>query len=98
MTASQWASATASQLPVAARPMSELAGVVDAVVYGRPGLVDLGQAGSYGKTLGHDCDLWAAQVERIAVDQLTTSQKLRRYFTDIRNPVSFSSEGADSAE
>jgi transglutaminase-like putative cysteine protease len=89
MTASQWASATATQLPVAARPMGELAEVVDAVVYGRPGFVDLDRAGSYGKTLGHDCDLWASQVERIAVDQLTTWQRLRRYFTDIRKPMSF---------
>ena len=87
MTASQWASATATQLPVAARPMGELAEVVDSVVYGRPGSVDLDQAGSFGKTLGQDCDLWAAQVERIAVERLNTTQRLRRYFTDIRNPA-----------
>ncbi len=86
MTASQWAAATAAQLPVAARPMRELSQVVDAVLYGKPGLIDLEQAGSYGKTLGDDCDLWAAQVERIAVDQLTTTQRLRRYFTDVRSP------------
>ncbi len=89
MTASQWASATATQLPVAARPMGELSEVVDAVVYGRPGSVDLDRAGSFGKTLEHDCDLWAAQVERIAGDRLTTTQRCRRYFTDIRNPARF---------
>jgi transglutaminase-like putative cysteine protease len=87
MTVSQWASATATRLPVAARPMRELAQVVDAVVYGRPGFVDLNRVGSYGSTLGNDCDLWAAQVERVAVDELTTSQRLRRYFTDIRRPA-----------
>jgi len=83
MTATQWALATASQLPVAARPMGELAEVVDAVVYGKPGSVSLDQAGSNGKSLGQDCDLWAAQVERIAVDQLTTPQRIRRYFTNL---------------
>lgn len=83
MTASQWAAATAAQLPVAARPMGSLAEVVDAVVYGRPGFVDLDRGGTFGKTVGHDCDLWAAQIERIAVDQLTTWQRVRRYFTDI---------------
>lgn len=84
MTATQWASATATQLPVAARPMGSLAKVVDAVVYGKPGSVDLDQVGSFGKTIGHDCDLWAAQIERIAVDRLTTWQRVQRYFTDIK--------------
>ncbi len=84
MTAHEWALATASELPVAARPMSSLADVVDQVSYGRPGSIDLDRAGAFGATLGHDCELWSDQVSRVAVDTLTTMQRVRRYFTQWR--------------
>jgi transglutaminase-like putative cysteine protease len=84
MTAREWASATAIQLPVAARPMGSLAEVVDRVSFSRPGTIDLERSGSYGATLGHDCELWSDQIGRIAVDTLSTRQRIKRYFTDLR--------------
>jgi transglutaminase-like putative cysteine protease len=54
---------------------------------GRPGdvrppdAVDLERHGAYGTTLGHDCELWADQIARIATDTLSGPQRVRRYFT-----------------
>ena len=81
MTSREWASATANQLPVAARPMRSLADMVDRVTYSPPGSVDLQRTGTFGATVSHDCELWSDQVNRIAVDTLTTSQRIKRYFT-----------------
>ena len=81
MTVHEWATATAAELPVAARPMAALADVVDRVTFGRPDTVDLARQGTYGTTLGHDCELWADQIARIATDTLTGPQRVRRYFT-----------------
>jgi transglutaminase-like putative cysteine protease len=82
MTANEWAAATAAELPVAARPMRSLAEIVDRVDYGRPGSVDLEHVGAFGATMGHDCELWSRQVDRIAGDTLTPLQRVRHYFTD----------------
>jgi len=82
MTSRQWAAATASVLPVAARPMSSLAEIVDQVSYARPGSVDVEHAGSFGETLAEDCELWSRQVLNVANEMLTTRQKIWRYFTD----------------
>ena len=84
MTATEWAQATAEQLPVAARPMTSLAGVVDRVSFAPPGTVDVERAGAYGSTLRHDCELWSNQVARIAADTQPTRQRVRQYFTDWR--------------
>jgi transglutaminase-like putative cysteine protease len=84
LTAQEWVAATAAQLPVAARPMASLAHVVDQVSFRRPGEVDLERKGAYGSTLGHDCELWADQIGRIALDTLTTKQRVKRYFTSWR--------------
>lgn len=81
MTVHEWAAATAAELPVAARPMSALAEVVDRVTFGPPDAVDLERQGAYGSTLGHDCELWADQITRIATDTLTGPQRIKRYFT-----------------
>jgi hypothetical protein len=81
MTVHEWAAVTASQLPVAARPMSSLAEVVDEITFAPPGAIDLERRGSYGSTLGHDCELWADQIRRIAIDGLTGTERLKRYFT-----------------
>ena len=81
MTVHEWATATAAELPVAARPMAALADVVDRVTFGPPDAVDLARQGAYGTTLGHDCELWADQIARIATDTLTGPQRVRRYFT-----------------
>jgi hypothetical protein len=82
MTPSEWADATANHLPVAARPMSSLAGVVDRIAYARPGspAADVAANG----TLGRDCELWSEQVGRIAGDVLTPRGRVLRYFTDWR--------------
>jgi len=82
MTATEWATATAHQLPVAARPMASLAHVVDRMGYARPG--SFGPDSPGAATLGRDCELWSEQVGRIAADTLTGSVKLKRYFYDWR--------------
>jgi transglutaminase-like putative cysteine protease len=84
MTSSEWALATANQLPVAARPMRSLADMVDLVMYSPPGSVNLDRAGTYGATLGQDCELWSNQVGQIATDEMSSFQKVRRYFTTWR--------------
>lgn len=81
MTSREWAHAVAGQLPVAARPMRSLAELVDQVVYSPPGSIELDRAGTFGATLSHDSELWAEQVTRIAVDELTQMQRIRRHFT-----------------
>jgi hypothetical protein len=82
MTASEWANATAVQLPVAARPMASLATVVDRIEFSRPGSLEPDAPGV--ATLGRDCELWSQQVSRIAGDTLTTGQRIKRYFNDWR--------------
>ena len=83
MTSHEWAMATATQLPVAARPMGSLAEVVDQVSFSPPESIDLDHAGTYGETLRDDCELWARQVTRISDDTLSTFQRLKIYFTDL---------------
>lgn len=80
----EWAAATAVQLPVAARPMSSLAAIVDQVGFAPPGSIDLEHPGAYGSTLRHDCELWSNQVDRIAGDTMTLPQRIRHYFVDWR--------------
>ena len=84
MTPREWAAATATQLPVAARPMASLADVVDRVSFAPPGSINLERAGAYGSTLRHDCELWSNQVDRIADDTITLRQRVKRYFVDWR--------------
>ena len=84
MTSREWARAVAAQLPVAARPMRSLAELVDQVVYSPPGSFELDRTGTFGTTLSHDSELWAQQVTRIAVDQLTQTERIRRHFTTWR--------------
>jgi transglutaminase-like putative cysteine protease len=84
MTAKEWASTTAAQLPVAARPMRSLADMMDLATYAPPGNIDFDRKGAFGSTIGHDCELWSDQVTRIAVDMLTPWQRVRRYFTTWR--------------
>ncbi len=81
MTTREWADATANELPVAGRPMRELALVVERVEYAPPDTIDLGRPGVHGATLGDDCDAWALQVARVAGDTLTAPQRVRHYFT-----------------
>lgn len=84
MTSREWAQATAGHLPVAARPMRSLAELVDQVAYSPPGSIELDRAGAFGATLSHDSELWAEQVTRIAIDELTQLQRIRRHFTTWR--------------
>ncbi len=84
MTAREWASATANQLPVAARPMRSLAEVVDRVTFARAESIDLDRPGTFGSSMTHDCELWSQQICRIAADTLNTRQRVRRYLTDWR--------------
>ncbi len=84
MTSREWAQSTAGRLPIAARPMRSLAELVDRVTYSPPGSVELDQVGSYGATLSHDSELWGEQITRIAVDELTPAQRIKRHFTTWR--------------
>jgi transglutaminase-like putative cysteine protease len=84
MTSREWAAATAKVLPVAARPMGSLGDVVDMVLYARPDGIDLDRRGTFGDSLGDDCDLWATQIYRITTDNLTTTKRVQRYFTEYR--------------
>jgi transglutaminase-like putative cysteine protease len=84
MTSREWTAATAKVLPVAARPMGSLGDVVDMVLYARPDEIDLDRRGTFGDSLGDDCDLWATQIYRITTDNLTTTKRVQRYFTDYR--------------
>jgi hypothetical protein len=80
MTTHEWAAATARQLPVAARPMTSLAELVDRIEYARPGTFDTDDTSN--GSVGTDCELWAGQVERIAVDTLPATKKAARYFSE----------------
>jgi hypothetical protein len=60
--------------------MSSLAAVVDRVGYSPPESID----GERSNTYGRDCELWSAQVGRIASDTLSTRERIRRYFKDWR--------------
>jgi transglutaminase-like putative cysteine protease len=80
MTAREWATATAHELPVAARPMASLATIVDRVSYARPESFESEPTVNYG----HDCELWSAQVGRIASDTLSNRERIKRYFRDWR--------------
>jgi transglutaminase-like putative cysteine protease len=84
MTPTEWAAATANRLPVAARPMRSLADIVDQVSYAPPGHVDLERGGTFGATLGQDCELWSRQIDRIAADTFTPTRRVKHYFTDLR--------------
>jgi hypothetical protein len=78
MTAREWAAATAHELPVAARPMTSLASLVDRVTYARPDTLEAAD------TYGHDSELWSAQVGRIADDTLSGRERIERYFREWR--------------
>lgn len=81
MTASEWTAATATLLPVAARPMRSLAEVVDRVTFAPQDEIDLARRGSFGDRLSDDCELWSNQVTRIAADTLPITRRIQRYFT-----------------
>jgi transglutaminase-like putative cysteine protease len=78
MTTHEWAAATAATLPVAARPMASLASTLDLIEFSRPGTVDDGA----DSTVGADCDAWADQVGRVAVDTLPATRRAARYFSE----------------
>lgn len=79
LTPLEQARAVAPRLPVAARPLKELAEVTTAATYAPPDdvarLVSAQIAGEPGPRR------WCRQVERIAEDTLTTGGRIRRYFT-----------------
>jgi hypothetical protein len=82
MTTREWATATATVLPVAARPMWSLSGVVDSVTFGTPDMIDLEAVGAYGSSVARDCTAWAHQIEEIVAETLTPRERFVRYATD----------------
>jgi transglutaminase-like putative cysteine protease len=84
MTATEWATATAAVMPVAARPMASLAEVVDLVSFARPDELDVERRGTFGDSIADDCELWATQIDKITTDTMTATQRVERYFTALR--------------
>jgi hypothetical protein len=84
MTSQEWATATAAVLPIASRPMSSLAGVVDLLLFAPDGTVDPGRIGAYGVPLVRECEQWAEQVERLAVESSPPFVTLRRRWQQLR--------------
>jgi transglutaminase-like putative cysteine protease len=82
MTTREWATAAATLLPVAARPMWSLSAVVDSVTYGTPGMIDLDAVGPYGGSVARDCTVWARQIDEIVAETLTPRERFVRYATD----------------
>ncbi|HEY3484703.1 MAG TPA: transglutaminaseTgpA domain-containing protein [Ilumatobacteraceae bacterium] len=81
MTPHEWARATAGAIPVAARPMTELATTVEAVAFAPPGRIDVGSTGPYGTSIARECSAWSHQIEEIAQDTYSTRERVVRYFT-----------------
>ncbi|MCU0261327.1 MAG: DUF3488 and transglutaminase-like domain-containing protein [Ilumatobacteraceae bacterium] len=81
MTVREWAAATSSALPIAARPMRELATTVEVVLYAPPDTLDLDRRDWKGIDVGQESAALAHQVEQIAVDSLGPRERLIRYFT-----------------
>ena len=79
LTPNEQARAAAPRLPVAARPLKELAAVATAATYAPPdevaGLAAQPHPGEPGPTR------WCRQIEHIAADSMTTGGRIRRYFT-----------------
>jgi transglutaminase-like putative cysteine protease len=82
MTTREWATATATVLPVAARPMWSLSEIVDSLTFGTPGMIDLEAVGPYGGSVARDCTAWARQIDEIVAETLTPRERLVRYVTD----------------
>ena len=81
MTPHEWARATAGAIPVAARPMTELATTVEAVAFAPPGRIDVGSIGPYGTSIARECSAWSRQIEEIAQDTYSARERVVRYFT-----------------
>ena len=79
LTPLEQARAVSPRLPVAARPLKSLAEATTAATYASADdvahLADAEEAGEPGPRR------WCRQVEKIAVDSMTTGGRLRRYFT-----------------
>jgi transglutaminase-like putative cysteine protease len=81
MTGREWTAATSAVLPIATRPMGQLAGTVDLVLYAPPGSVDYEHRDRTGIDLGQESVALARQVEQIAVDSMGPRDRLIRWFT-----------------
>lgn len=76
------AAATASQFPIAARPIRSLAEVVTEAAYRPSGTDGYEVVGSYGSSTIRDCGNWCRQIERAVQDTITIPERIRRYFTN----------------
>lgn len=81
MTPAEWAEATATTLPMAARPMRALADTIDVVTFAPAGSVDLLAGSSLGTSLVTESRAWAHQVEAVADDRLSVGQRVARHFS-----------------
>lgn len=84
MTPNEWVDATRRSVPPASRPMQELANVVERVVYGRPGSVDLDARSSLGTDVAQDCAAWSFQVRRVVRERLPWRRRIAAHFTTWR--------------
>ena len=80
-TPTEIADAAAPRLAVAARPLRSLADVVTATAYAAPGQFDPTEVRRTGSSVLTDADRWCRQVEEVAIDAMTPTERIRRHFS-----------------
>jgi transglutaminase-like putative cysteine protease len=78
------ADSAAPRLAVASRPLHELASVVTATAYSPPGQFEPGRVRRSGSSTLTDAARWCRQIEEIARETMSPSERLRHHFTEWR--------------
>jgi hypothetical protein len=81
-TPTEVAKLAAPRLAVAARPLHSLAEVVTATAYSPPGQYELAKVRRTGSSTLSDADRWCHQIEEVARDSMTNTERLRHHFTE----------------
>jgi hypothetical protein len=71
----------ASSFPVVSRPIKSLAETLTEATYRPEGSAGFEIAGSYGSSRLRDGAHWTHQIERAVTESISTSTRVRRYFT-----------------
>jgi hypothetical protein len=72
---------TSQAFPVASRPVRSLAEVVTVAVYHPEQTSGFEAEGAYGSSVLRDSAHWTKQIERAVTDSMSSSDRIRRYFT-----------------
>ena len=78
------ADSAAPRLAVASRPLHSLAAVVTATAYSPPGQFEPGRVRRSGSSTLTDASRWCRQVEEIARETMSPTERLRHHFTEWR--------------